>query len=211
MKPYLISVYSYTEGKKFYDQTLQNLKDSVEQVDIRMDKYPGHLHRWDYIPSDLDRRRVFIFTDTGDVLFQKPIPELSPDFVYVANEHILIGESSIWRMWIRRYPEFHVLDKEIDYNVGCWACGGYLMDEWVNFLKKTRTDKTRNVCEQLIYNLWLHTPRIEPLIRDLPSFAVPIADSLRKGYVRLKEGLYVNNKSKPYSICHFNGNTKETM
>lgn len=209
MKPYLISIYSYTEGCKNYERTFPRLGDSVEKVDCHLDSYPGHLHRWDKMPKDLDRNRVFIFTDTADVVFQKPFPKLDPQKVYVANEGETLGQSSVWRALMRRYTEYAVLANEVDYNVGTFACGGHLMDNFIEFLKVQRKGKRYRSVEQLIFNLWLRRPDIKPRITEVPDLFCSVYANFQNSLASLKDGKVVNQKGEVFTAVHFNGSMKE--
>ena len=208
-KPYLIAIYSYTEGCDNYERTFPKVADGVEKVDCRLNWYPGHLYRWDKMPQHLDRNRVFIFTDSADVVFQKPFPALDPQKVYVANEGETFKESGIWRSLMRRYPEFAVLSDETDYNVGSFACGGYLMDNFIEFLQTHRKGSRRMSLEPLLFNLWLRQPDIWPRITEIPDLFCSVYANFKHNLASIKDGKVVNRNGEIFTVVHFNGSMKE--
>lgn len=211
-KPFLISIYSYTPGVDRHLVSLSKLEGSVEPVKVVLDSYPGHLYRWDLIPKELDRNRVFIFTDTADVIFQKPIPLLSPDHIYVANEGEIFKNNRFWRAVIRRNPQFQILDNETIYNVGTFACSGHIMDSWVSFVQSARPTVRAMVTEQLLFNIWLRKPENYPLLMQIPDLFTSLYANLEKGTTTLdKNNQFVNKNGQLYAVVHFNGNTKELL
>lgn len=207
--PYLISIYSYTEGCKNYERTFPKVADGVERIDFRLKRYPGHLYRWDKMPENLDRNRVFIFTDSADVVFQKPFPILDPQKIYVANEGETFRESGIWRSLMRRYPEFADLAGETDYNVGSFACGGFLMDNFIEFLKSHRNNSRRMSLEQMIFNHWLRQPDIWPRVTEVPDLFCSVYANFKHNLASVKDGKVVNRSGEIFTAVHFNGSMKE--
>lgn len=208
-KPFLVSIYSYTKGCDNYERTFPKVAESVERVNCRLNRYPGHLYRWDKMPQNLDRNRVFIFTDTADVVFQKPFPPLDPQKIYVANEGETFGQSGLWRSLMRRYPEFAVLSDETDYNVGSFACGGILMDNFIEFLKAHRNDSRRMSLEQPIFNLWLRQPNIWPRITEVPDLFCSVYANFEHNLAGIKNERVVNRNGEIFTVVHFNGSMKE--
>lgn len=211
-KPYLISICSYSPALEAHNQSMLKLNDSVEPINVNLEKYPGHLFRWDYIPRNLDKKRVFIFTDSFDVFFQKPIPHLSPKRVYVANEGEIHVNNSWWRHMFRHNPQFNWLREETIYNVGTFACSGELMDDWVNFIGNMRMGTDGSSCEQLIFNVWLRQPNIKKKITELPNLFCSIYANLEKGIATINEQKQVvNAQGELFSVVHFNGSTKKIL
>jgi FkbM family methyltransferase len=211
-KPYLLSIYSYTPGVDNHNQSLGKLEGSVEQVNVELKLYPGHLFRWDAIPKELDRDRVFIFTDTADVIFQKPIPALSPDYIYVANEGEIFKNNRFWRAIFRRYPQFNVLNDETIYNVGSFACSGKIMDTWVAYLQAERPKARAMVTEQLLFNLWLRQPKNISMLREIPDLFTSLYANMEKGITIVNEkNQFVNKNGELYAVVHYNGNMKQLM
>ena len=211
-KPYLISIYSYAPQINNYIKSLPKLKDSVEPVSVELKSYPGHLFRWDFIPKELDRERIFIFTDSFDVIFQKPIPTLSPNYIYVTNERELFKDNSFWRRRMKRFTQFDSLYNETIYNAGTFACAGKLMDNWTNYLQSERSKFKYASYDQLLFNLWLHKPENHILLKELPDLFTSIYANMKKGTTILnKKNQFVNQNGELYSVVHFNGYTKNMI
>ena len=208
-KPYLISICSHSPNIEIYKRSLSKLEGGVEPINVDLAVYPGHLFRWDYIPHELDRKKVFLFTDTFDVVFQKPIPALSPNRIYVANEREVFVNNSWWRHMLRHNPQFNMLKNEIIYNVGTFACSGAIMDDWVNYIQKHRLEVNGASCEQLLFNVWLRKPENIELLTELPDLFASIYANVEKGIAILNEkNEFINRQGDLYSIVHFNGGTK---
>jgi hypothetical protein len=206
-KPYLISIASWTPGVDDYVRSLLMLGDSVEWINVELEIYPGHLYRWDYIPKGLDRNRLFIFTDTADVIFQAPLPELDPKFIYVSDEGIKFKDNGFWMGVIERNPRFKSLKENQIYNVGTWAALGHIMDDWVEFVKKER-GKTKNmVIEQLLFNVWLQDKEITVH----PNLFGTLYSSYSKGIIKLDHGIFYDNEHGIISIIHGNGDSKSLL
>lgn len=211
-KPYLISICSPAPERDHYLKSLPNLRDSVEPVNVELETYPGHLFRWDFIPKELDRERVFIFTDSYDVIFQKPIPTLSPDYIYAANENEIFKNNDFWIEVLSRCPQFNNLNNETIYNVGTFACVGKTMDNWVSFLQSSRSGDINTLDEQLLFNSWLRKPENNSLLKELPDLFTTIYANMEKGTTILNEkNQFVNQNGELYSVVHFNGSTKDLL
>ncbi len=227
MKPYLISLASYTEGVKRYLESLKNLENSVDWVSVEFEPYlpslavfyrqpcpyPGNLYRFDYLPKNLDSNRWWIFTDTADVIFQRPVPNLDQDAVevWVAPESEIHGNNGVWRGFIERYPCAHRLLDQPIYNMGGWAMKGDKAAELVEYLKQNRAKfNCHPNSDQVLYNLWL-LDQPKEIIGVHPTLLVAMYANIEKGVVRKENGLWVNERGEPYCICHFNGSTKEFL
>lgn len=234
--PYLISLASWTPGVERYLGSLRNLENSVEWVDVRFKSepgeynpifqfvpgigvrncfvdgpYPGHLYRLDYIPDDLDPKRWWIFTDTADVVFQAPIPDLEElgKTIYVAPENEVHRNNGYWAGLISEYPKADpLLDRPI-YNMGCWAMRGTKALELVDYLRMHRHD-CGPAGDQPLYNLWLREQPAD-IVGVHSSLMVTLYANLEKGYCRRENGLFVNEQGEPFSIVHANGSTKEHL
>jgi len=211
-KPYLISICSSAPEMDNYLKSLPKLEDSVEQIMVHLKSYPGHLFRWDFMPKELDRERVFIFTDSFDVIFQKPIPVLSPEFIYVANEGEIFKNNGFWRSVMKKNTQFDILNNETIYNVGTFACSGKVMDSWVSFMQNSRSGVKRMAAEQLLFNLWLRKPENYILMKELPGLFTSVYANMEKGITILNEkNQFVNQSGELYSVVHFNGCTKNIL
>lgn len=209
-KPYLIAIYSYSPGCANYERTFPLLADSIERIDHKLQKYPGHLYKWDLLPKNLDRNRIFIFTDSADVIFQKPFPALDPNKIYVANEGETFGENSYWRSLMRKYPQFSILADKINYNVGSFACRGDLMDNFVKFLQKNRNNSRRMTLDQMLFNVWLREPDIWPKVTEMPGLFCSVYANFKYGLAIVKDKKIYNKEGELFTVVHFNGSTKET-
>ncbi len=230
-KPYLISLASDSLGVERYLSSLWNLKDSVDWVNVEFKpyfssglkravgrtisaghQYPGHLFRWNYIPQDLDPDRWWIFTDTADVIFQAPIPDLDETGkkIIVAYEGISFAENGFWTGLIEHYPQFKNLLEQPVFNVGCWAMRGDEARDFIAYLKARRKEGMHQACEQLIYNQWLETktPQIMGTHRNLMC---TLYAGLERGFVHRDGGAFINQLGEPFSIVHANGNTKNYL
>jgi hypothetical protein len=211
-KPYLISISSYAPELDNYTKSLSNLGGSVEPVSVNLESYPGHLLRWDFMPKELDRERMFIFTDSFDVIFQKPIPNLSPDYIYVADEGEIFKNNGFWRSKMKKYTQFDSLYDKPIYNIGSFACSGKLMDSFVKFLQTLRVGFKLGSTDQLLFNLWLHKPENSVMLKELPDLFTSIYANLEKGITVINEKKqFVNKNGELYSVVHFNGGTKNVF
>ena len=207
-KPYLIQLYTRTPGCINYERTFPLVADSVRPLPIVLRSYRGHLHRWDHMPMTLGDN-MCIFTDSADVIFQKPFPQLDSTKIYVSNEGVNFQDSGIWRGLIRRYPQFEPMLPEIIYNVGTFACNGNLMKSWCDYLFSVRGKCRRHSLEQLWFNEWLRLPEIKPLITEHPDLFAVMYANIKVGKAFIKDGKVVNKDGVLFSACHFNGGTKD--
>lgn len=207
-KPYLIELYTRTPGCANYERTFPIVSDSVRHLPIVLRTYRGHLHRWDHMPMTLGDN-MCIFTDSADVIFQKPFPTLDPKLIYVSNEGKTFQENSVWRSLIRRYPQFEPMLPEIIYNVGSFACSGKLMKSWCEYLFSVRGKCRQNSIEQLWFNVWLRLPENRPLITEIPGLFAALYGNVEMGTAILKDNQFVTPEGIPYTAVHFNGNLKD--
>lgn len=230
MKPYLISLAS-GENKQYYD-SLQLLQNSVELIDVRFEPcnpivtnyyidgsivkvgapYPGNLSRFQFIP-ELDPNRWWIFTDTADVIFQKPF-DLS-DYegwtdIIVCSEGETFKDNGFWMQWLERYPSIfsYLLQDRQVYNGGCWAMKGYKVLEFIQFLETCSVDFNLNEqSDQILLNLWLINQKY---VGDQDIFTT-LYNNIDKGYVNKTDKGFVNQHGELYTVVHANGNTKELL
>jgi len=207
-KPYLIELYTRTPGCANYERTFPLVADSVRHLPIVLRTYRGHLHRWDHMPMTLGDN-MCIFTDSADVIFQKPFPSLDPTKIYVANEGKTFEQNGVWRGLIRRYPQFEPMLPEIIYNVGSFACSGHLMKSWCDYLFSVRGRCHQNSIEQLWFNVWLRLPENKPLITEMPGLFTALYGNVEVGTAILKDGQFLTPEGIPYTVVHFNGNLKD--
>jgi len=207
-KPYLIQLYTRTPGCVNYERTFPIVADSVRPLPIVLRSYRGHLHRWDHMPLTLGDN-MCIFTDSADVIFQKPFPPLDPKLIYVSNEGVTFRQNGVWRALMRRYPQFQPMANEIIYNVGTFACSGQKMKEWCEYLFSVRGRCRRHSLEQLWFNEWLRLPQNKPLITEHSDLFAVLYANVKIGTAILKEGKFINKSGVLFSAVHFNGGTKD--
>jgi hypothetical protein len=209
-KPYLISIASWTPGVDDYLKSLPKLQNSVEWINVELKEYPGHLQKFDYVPfEDLDDRRMIIYTDTQDVTFQAPIPELK-EGLYITPEG---------RNWTKEgfYGEILMKNKFNDlwdrpvYNSGSWAMPVWKFKEMLRFFirsdPKIEQLQYKNPFNQPLYNYWLSTQ--EFMVH--PSLMTCLYDNYGAGNVCLTPVGFVNRNDELYSIVHANGDSKNLL
>jgi hypothetical protein len=230
-KPYLISVASSTLGvHKNYIRTLPNLKDSVELVYVDCDpcipdpgvleehlkdvryikarvRYPGHHHRWQLIPNDLDQDRWWIFTDNHDVIFQGPIPDLDQfgADILVQAEGMTHEENGVWKNCLEtRWPELRNLLALPVYCCGVVAAKGCLLHRYKNWIYGFPPD----VWDQLPFNEWL----IGKNYADCPELSASLYDNLYADRLCRVGGFFtwVHTGVRP-AIVHGNGSSKKDL
>lgn len=201
-KPYLISLASYTPGVDRYLDTLEKLEDSVELVYVNfkpglpiksseiahtlpvtdlllvdpMHNYPGHHHRWKYVPEDLDWSRWCIFSDTQDVMFQGPIPNLDQfgADILTQAEGMTHEENSVWRHCLtQRWPQYGNLLKLPVYCCGTFAMRGHLLHEYKTYLK----DYDPAVWDQIPFNEYI----LDKRHADCPQLSAAIYNNFYSG------------------------------
>ena len=174
MKPYLISTCSYTPGVDRYIKSLSNLLETVELVYVDFTphlvgeisglssvrrikeprRYPGPQARWQHIPTDLDLDRWWIFTDTQDVVFQRPIEDLDrfdSRCVLVQYEGMTHAENGFWSGYIESRSVYQNLLPLPVFCSGTVAAKGRVMMEFIKYIGNC--DQT--VWDQLHFNQWL--------------------------------------------------------
>lgn len=231
-KPYLISLTSYGQGSDRYLASLPNLKDSVELIYVEFMpytptlifaastgvsnvhrvyqgiSYPGASYRWRHIPEDLDLARWWIFTDTWDVVFQAPIPDLDQfgaADVLVQYEGETHAENGVWRPLIALSPEMSNLLPLPVFCAGTIAAKGHLMKDLIDYLRKANP----NIWDQLHFNQWL----IGKNFKDCRELSV----ALYKNYYlwnisKSQGGKFIWDQSRIVpAIVHGNGSGKEFL
>jgi hypothetical protein len=210
-KPYLINCASRTIDNTCYEKSVPKLENSAELISIWFDKYPGHLYRWDcLLDMKLDPNRWWIFTDYGDVIFQTPIPDLdvTKHDIIVTDEHYIHG-SDYWQPFILPNPIFKPLLSCTVYNVGTFAMKGFYVIEFIKYLQEFRKkieDRTTQVYEQLIYNMWIQEHKYD--FTTHPTLMITLANNIKERRVEFKNGQFVNLNGKPYTFVHACGDTK---
>lgn len=236
MKPVLLSSASFTEGVIGYLHSLQNLENSVRWFSVEymptygdlakgrvadyqrcytQRGYPGNTERL-LVLLDLINAKILelpewvIFTDTADVRFQTPIPNLDKyKNIIAAPEHITHQSHSWWTNLIAQYPVFEPLLPEPVYNMGCLAMRKDTFKEFLDYLYvMNRNAKLSPNCDQAVYNMFLMQHRDE--IDEVPELMVSLFDNFGKT-VHRKDGRFVTQDGKVISIVHANGHTKESL
>lgn len=232
-KPYLISLASHTDGCDRYLKSLHRLEDSVSLVyvefaphawkfpvsacglsDVRhirhASPYPGPHPRWQYIPEDLDPNRWWVFADTADVLFQRPIPDLDQfdADILVQCEGMTHAENPVWGPYIRdRYPQYSSLLPLPVLCCGVVACKGWQMLSFVNFIKGFDP----NVWDQIPFNLWVRQFRYMDC-RELSMALYGNAYDERGSVIRTADGSFLwGSPAIIPAIVHGNGAAKELL
>lgn len=241
-KPYLISSASMSPGVEEYLSSMRNLKDSVKWISIEYDPalkvdnldcisnfirvpvskpYEGHLQRFTeifnyfidpYLEREADANAWWIFTDTSDVRFQTPIPDLGTfnKPIIAVSEGILHKEHPWWIDMIKRHPVFEPLLEEPVHNMGVVAMRGYEFMSFLLFLKEMQDQAHfEHNCDQALYNLYLW--KNKQSYGYHPTLMTCLYDNMSNGNVFKQEDVFVNKDSVPYAIIHANGNTKESL
>lgn len=234
-KPYLISLASLTKGVTRYLDSLKYLQDSVEWISVEFDPsfiindaiadhlsnfhrfwpqcpYPGNLKRFDYIPMDkLDENRWWIFTDTADVIFQSPVPDLDQtgQEILVSCENELFGESWFFQPMIAAFaPKLDALKDRPIYCMGTWAMKGKLAKELIGYLQRRAEEfGNHSAIDQPLFNLWL----MEQNFSEHPTLFATLHKNMALGNITRQEDGQFYQKGKLAVITHGNGNTKEVF
>lgn len=230
-KPYLISLASSSSGVKRYLDSLKHLQDSVEWISVEFDPsfvihdsiadhlssyrrrwpqcpYPGNLKRFDYFPDFLDDSRWWIFTDTADVIFQAPVPDLEALGVEVlaSCENELFADSWAFRPIIDAFrPKLDaLLDKPI-YCMGTWAMKGRLAKDLVAYLQRRGPEFGNHpFIDQPLFNLWLQ----EQDFSEHPDLFASLYKNYDLGKATRDEDGRFLMEGRLVSIAHGNGNSK---
>jgi hypothetical protein len=182
----LLTIFSPTPGLNRFIQSTSEL----EQVSIRLNKYPGNIGRWRHLP---DLKKQIVFTDTDDVIYQGGWKEL--EGIVTAPENVL-HKDSMWKSFcVGEYTK--LLDKPV-YNAGLFSMPADSLREMVDFILRYKGN------DQLSYNLWLlnqkHTPRLDVFL--------PLYDNLDKA--KKVDNIWHYGKDIPWFV-HANGNTKNLL
>ncbi len=220
MIPYLLTVSSDTKGVARFSESIKNLGE-VEHIAVQFNPesnqfkthtkinipFPGHINKLSYVPRDLDLDRYVIFSDTDDVIFQKPFPEFTSD-LYLACENVPHSET-IWLKFIDLYPQFEVLRYKEVYNCGNYAMKVKTMYEMLDFLKDYECSDFRKYgFEQLHFNMFVEKRKDLSRVIDLEIFAPLYRNYNDKLVVKTDLWRYSN---KVISCVHANGCHKELL
>jgi len=206
MKTYLVALTSDVEGlKENYLDSISNLGDSVEQKMVKFDKYPNNLRRFDSFPEFNDDDMV-IFTDTSDVIFQKPIPKLE-NKIYVSPEMDTWGANNWWKPYLDKFA-FKELDGTPIYCMGTWAMPYSEVKDLLKFIREHeyRFDHAF-FSDQILFNWWL----LDKTISIEPTLFGTLYSSYSKGIIKLDHGIFYDDQDGVISIIHANGNNKQLL
>jgi hypothetical protein len=181
----------YTEGLKSYKEYQQ--------------PYPGHLQRYNFVPKDLDKDRYILFTDTDDVVFQKPLPENLEYDIYLACENV-IHVDTVWNRFFEKYPPFQPIQYREVYNCGTYLMKVDLFYRYIDFLNNYRVDDfSKYNFQQLHFNLFLLLNSDLSRVIDLSLFC-PLYANFEKGLCYKDEkGIWRTKGGDIISCVHGNG------
>lgn len=228
-KPYLISLASFTPGVERYISSLKNLKDSVELVYVDFVKhlpipirglseviylkqpngYPGHHRRWEFIPKFLEEDRWWIFTDTQDVIFQGPIPDLDSfgADILVQYEGMTHEENGVWNQCItERWPSMSNLLPLPVYCCGVFATRGHMIREYQDYIKGYKEE----IWDQIPFNQWIQ----DKSYKDCPELSAALFSNYYSGKLidGHKPGSFAWKETGVVpAIVHGNGSSKELL
>jgi hypothetical protein len=226
MKPFLVSLTSDVDGiEQNYFRTIKNLKGSVNPIMVEFQPYPkeisgintikidkpyvGNLCRFDYFPKGFNDDDIIIFTDTSDVIFQCPIPELR-DKIHLSFEYDYWGDNNWWKEYLERF-NFNELNGQPIYCMGTWAMSYKNVRSLLRFIKEHRNRfNDWSASDQILFNWWLKKKSNFKYANN-PLLFGSIYDGYSKGKIfRTKNG-FVNENKELISIIHANGNRKELL
>jgi hypothetical protein len=197
MEPYLISLYSQTNGCSRFFESAKLL--NAERVEVKFDTYPGHKQKWASLPRNLDKNRHAIFLDTDDVIVQKDLGELVED-IYLGTESIK-HKDTLWKEVIAQAGGDELLDETI-YNVGSFAMRVDILYKFVDFLMSGEIN--HDFADQLCFNLFLkRNPQYSKVI-DLKRFCPLFANIYVSGVVK-SDGWRIGGEL--ISVIHGNGDS----
>lgn len=213
MKPYLLTLASYTPGIKRFLKSLQNI--NVEHLAVQFEPkadvksyesydfaYPGHINKYNFVPKGLNPNRYLIYSDTDDVIFQRELPEFEADMI-LAKENVKF-KYTIYHDTIKRHKEFEGMMESEAYNSGLYAMKVPIFYDWVGYLLDFPVKTKLN---QLIFNKFINQ-RDYSISDNLECFC-PLFANIHHS-VDKKNGLWVVNK-KLISGIHANGWTKRLL
>lgn len=214
MKPILLTLSSHTKGLPRFNESIKNLGE-VEHIAVQFLPYsseftnciytgvpfPGHVKKQMFIPKGLDPERYVIFSDTDDVIFQRPFPEFTHD-LYLAPENVPHRET-IWKYQIEKYPVFSPLVDQDVFNCGTYAMKVKTMYEMIDFLFSFKCGDYLNLgFEQMHFNMFLYQRKDLSRVIDLGIFT-PLFRNLNDGWISKDETW--KYKGKDISCVHSNG------
>lgn len=213
---YLVTVASLTPGAtELYDQTVANLGDSVTFVPIRLINWPGGLLKLMAIPVEtFPEDSWVILTDTSDVIFQRPIPNLD-SFGYsvlVCDEGLTYSESEFWLPIVNGLGLTDMLEKPV-YNM-MLAAKAYYFKEFVDMIAYHYRhgmfgSNPYSFLDQLMLCRWVY----DKPYGVAPNFMTSLFKNVELGLVKKDDesGLWVSPDNTPYCIVHANGDTKSLL
>ena len=202
-KPFLVSIFSYTAGVRDYLNTLFKLGDSAIVKMVCQDVYAGNRDRWLHFPTDFKDDDMIIFTDSGDVIFQTPLPNLEQK-IYACPEFDTWGLPNYWLARTTAL-NFHELDGEAMFNCGTWVMPYKKVKELLVFYNEHLNEFPPDIGDTLIFDWWLKTQEYE----IHPTLMTCLYNSVAtKNTIKTDRG-WVNPKGELFSIVHANGNSKE--
>jgi hypothetical protein len=217
MKPYLLSISSFTPGAPRFLESLDNI--DVEHIAVQFQPitpgfpsfikhgiaYPGHIQKYAYVPRNLDPERYVVFTDTDDVIFQKELPELGEFDLYLAAENV-IHRGSWWEPYINKHPEFEdLLDKPI-YCSGTWAMKVKTLYELLDYQQKIGIFD--NLC-QCYFNSFIYSRPDLTRYEGLDLF-LSLHANIHNPEVTKEDGVW-KYKGETVVCAHSNGSMNERL
>jgi len=239
MKPYLITKSSFMLTNHYFINSFPKLEDSVEYISYQLEPY------WNENPpnakviklnqhfryhadkflnldlSELDLNRWIIFCDTGDVIFQKPIPDLDDSKeIYVASENITHGGEvryvpnggGYWEQFFKTngiFERFKSLMFKMIYNSGTFAMKGYLFKEFLDYFKSEIDNGMISITDQPIFNYWIHFIYKKP-VSEYRELFMCAYKNIDLGLMKKEDDVWKTGDSI-ISICHFNGSYKKYL
>lgn len=245
-KTYIVTSYSYTAGVERYFKTLpksgaipliiQFGESSIEYPENAIVKkfdhgYMGNTGR--FIPlydiikdGDFSNDDWFVFTDTHDVFFQRPIPDLSHvgAHILVAYEGKKFKEVDFWKI---RVPS-SLLEEDV-YNVGSFAMRGKVLLQFLLQIKRSwdqfkewyfmkdnlvfpyEVEVSKNFIAS-IFNSYTDTVLFNQFIKnkyyeELPGLFGCVAFNGELGRMKKVKRTWTTSDDKVISIVHENGST----
>jgi hypothetical protein len=147
---YLLSLYTPTQNSDKHFESIKKLDG--EHIKIKLDKYPGHLEKYFFIPDNLDKDRYVVFLDTDDVLVQTNFPYKFSHDLYLSGENTT-HDKTMWVDAINQNPQWAFLMNQEVINCGTWAMKAGWLYEYIGFLRDSPLRHTN--LDQLHFNWWV--------------------------------------------------------